>query len=83
MMRWANYLVKLCKDILKIYTLYEKWNNVSGDKLVASLFDVLFIVEIFRLPHCIQQCAIHEFYILLMASATVKKHTFCTANETI
>ena len=50
---------------------------------LLHLFDVLFIVEIFRLPHCIQQCAIHEFYILLMASATVKKHTFCTANVTI
>lgn len=51
MLRQARYLVKLCKDILKIYTLYEKWNHVSGDKLVASFIWCIVYCKIFRLPH--------------------------------
>ena len=47
----TRYLVKLCKDILKIYTtLYEKWNHVSGDKLVASFIWCIVYCKIFRLP---------------------------------
>lgn len=47
----TRYLVKLCKDILKIYTtLYEKWNHASGDKLVASFIWCIVYCKIFRLP---------------------------------
>ena len=77
MLRQAKYLVKLCKDILKIYTLYEKWNHVSGDKLVASFIWCIVYCKIFRLPHAYNmKCNIHEFYNLLLASAIVKAHFY-------
>jgi len=43
---------------------------------LLHLFDVLFIVKYLD-NH--MKCNIHEFYILLLASATL----FCTANATI
>lgn len=58
----ARYLVKLCKDILKIYTtLYEKWNHVSGDKLVASFIWCIVYCKIFRLPHEMQHSWVLHF----------------------
>ena len=79
----ARYLVKLYKDILKIYyttTLYEKWNDVSGEKLVASfIWCKIVYCKIFR-SYLHMKCNIHEFYILLLASLAT---LLCTANATM